>query len=79
MLDDTIAILWTYPQLYVDVGVISWAVPRAEFYAYLRRIVQAGLGKRVLFGSDQMAWPEALEIAKRPADPSFKSGKIPFR
>jgi predicted TIM-barrel fold metal-dependent hydrolase len=63
MLDDTIAMLWTYPQLYVDVGVISWAIPRAEFYAYLRRIVQAGFGKRVLFGSDQMVWPEALEIA----------------
>lgn len=63
MLDDTIAMLWTYPQLYVDVGVISFALPRAEFHAYLRRIVQAGFGKRVLFGSDQMVWPEALEIA----------------
>ncbi len=63
MLDDTIAMLWTYPQLHVDVGVISWALPRAEFYTYLRRIVQAGFGKRVLFGSDQMVWPEALEIA----------------
>ncbi len=63
MLDDTIAMLWAYPQLYVDVGVVSWAIPQAEFHAYLRRLVQAGFGKRVLFGSDQMVWPEALEIA----------------
>ncbi len=63
MLDDTLAMLWTYPQLYVDVGVISFAIPQSEFHAYLRRMVQAGFGKRVLFGSDQMVWPEALEIA----------------
>jgi predicted TIM-barrel fold metal-dependent hydrolase len=63
MLDDTLTMLWTYPQLYIDVGVISFAIPQAEFHAYLRRIVQAGFGKRVLFGSDQMVWPEALEIA----------------
>lgn len=63
MLDDTLAMLWTHPQLYIDVGVISFALPRPEFYAYLRRIVRAGFEKRVLFGSDQMVWPEALEIA----------------
>ena len=63
MLDDTLAMLWTHPQLYVDVGVISFGIPRAAFHAYLRRIVEAGFGKRVLFGSDQMVWPEAIEIA----------------
>jgi uncharacterized protein len=63
MLDDTLAMLWTHPQLYVDVGVISYAVPRAAFHSYLQRIVEAGFGKRVLFGSDQMVWPEALEVA----------------
>jgi predicted TIM-barrel fold metal-dependent hydrolase len=63
MLDDLLAVLWTHPQVYVDVGVISWALPRAEFHRYLRRIVEAGFGKRVLFGSDQMVWPETVELA----------------
>lgn len=63
MLDDLLAVLWTHPQLYVDVGVIDWALTRAEFHRYLRRIVEAGFGKRVLFGSDQMVWPETIEIA----------------
>ncbi len=63
MLDDTLAMLWTHPQLYIDVGVISFAIPRIEFHQYLRRIVKAGFGKRVLFGSDQMVWPEAVEVA----------------
>ena len=47
----------------MDVGAIVWALPRVEFHRYLRRIVEAGFGKRVLFGSDQMIWPETLEIA----------------
>ena len=63
MLDDLLAVLWTHPQVYVDVGAINWALPRAEFHGYLRRIVEAGFGKRVLFGSDQMVWPEMLEVA----------------
>lgn len=63
MLDDMLAMLWVHPQLYVDVGVISFAIPRAAFHSYLQRIVEAGFGKRVMFGSDQMVWPEALEVA----------------
>ena len=63
MLDDMLAMLWVHPQLYVDVGVISWAIPRAAFHDYLRRIMEAGFGKRVMFGSDQMVWPEAIEVA----------------
>jgi uncharacterized protein len=58
-----LAVLWTHPQLYLDVSVINWALPRQEFHRYLRRIVEAGFGKRVLFGSDQMVWPDALELA----------------
>src|SRR5262249_16017633 len=63
MLDDLLAVMWNHPQLYVDVGVLDFALPRPAFHDYLRRIVEAGFGKRVMFGSDQMAWPEAQEIA----------------
>lgn len=63
MIDDLLAVLWTHPQVYVDVGVISFALPRKEFHRYLQRIVEAGFGKRVMFGSDQMVWPEAIDYA----------------
>lgn len=62
MIDDLLALLWTYPQVYVDVGVICYAIPRSEFHAYLKRIVEAGFGKRVMFGSDQMNWPRTIEV-----------------
>ena len=63
MLDDLIALLWAHPQVYVDTGVIDFAIPRAEFHRYLQRIVEAGFEKRVMFGSDQMNWPKAIDFA----------------
>lgn len=63
MLDQTIGLMWAHPQVYVDIAVINWALPRKEFHAYLRRLVEAGFGKRIMFGSDQMVWPEVIEWA----------------
>lgn len=61
MLDDLLAVLFAHPQVHVDVGVIVFTQPRAAFYRYLRGIVEAGFGKRVMFGSDAMVWPGAIE------------------
>ena len=63
MADRMIALLYAHPQVYVDTGVIDWTQPRAEFYAYLKRLVEAGYGERVMFGSDQMIWPDAIPAA----------------
>jgi uncharacterized protein len=62
MLDDLLATMWTHPQLYVDLGGIGFALPTAGFHSYLQRIVEAGFGKRVMFGSDQMIWPEMIDV-----------------
>ena len=61
--DDAIAALYAHPQLYVDLGVIDWFLPRAEFYRYLQRLVDAGFEKRIMFGSDQMEWPDSIPVA----------------
>ena len=61
MLDELIHLLYAHPQVYVDVGIIDWGIPREEFHFYLHRIVGAGYGKRVMYGSDQMIWPSAIE------------------
>ena len=63
MIDRMIGLLYAHPQVYLDVGVINWTQPRKEFHAYLRRLVEAGYGKRIMFGSDQMVWPEAIGMA----------------
>jgi uncharacterized protein len=63
MLDDLLAVLYAHPQVHVDIGVIVFTQPRAAFYRFLRGIVEAGFGKRVMFGSDQMVWPGVIERA----------------
>jgi predicted TIM-barrel fold metal-dependent hydrolase len=61
MLDDLLALMYAHPQVHVGVGVIVNALPREGFYRYLRAIMESGFGKRVMFGSDQMVWPEMIE------------------
>jgi len=60
MLDDLLTLMYAHPQVYVEVGVIVWTQPKAIFYRYLQGIVDAGFGDRVMFGSDQMVWPETI-------------------
>lgn len=61
MIDDLLALMYAHPQVYVDTGVIIYTQPRAAFYRYLQRIFEAGFGKRVMFGSDQMVWPGVID------------------
>lgn len=61
MLDDLLALMYAHPQVYVGVGVIVYTQPRPAFYRYLKGLVDAGFGNRVMFGSDQMVWPETIE------------------
>ena len=63
MADAMIAIMFAHPQLYVDVGVIDWAYSEKDFYAYLRRLIDAGFERRIMFGSDNMVWPAAIDVA----------------
>jgi predicted TIM-barrel fold metal-dependent hydrolase len=62
-LQETIAIMHIYPQVYADLAAIDWRRPREEFHEYLHALVRAGLGKRLMFGSDQEIWPEAIGLA----------------
>jgi predicted TIM-barrel fold metal-dependent hydrolase len=62
-LAETIGILSVYPEVYVDIAAIDWIQPREEFYAYLKALIRAGFADRIMFGSDQMVWPDAIGLA----------------
>jgi len=47
--------LYMHPQLHVDISVLQYAIPRAAFEEYVRSLVNAGFGSRMLFGSDGSA------------------------
>jgi uncharacterized protein len=63
LLDDLLTLLYAHPQVHVDVGVIAMALPRAGFHRFLEGIVAGGFVQRVMFGSDQMVWPEGIDAA----------------
>jgi predicted TIM-barrel fold metal-dependent hydrolase len=63
LVDEMISLLYSHPQLYVDIAGNNWGLPRKEFHGHLRRLVEAGFTKRILFGSDAMLWPRAVEVA----------------
>ena len=69
--DEMISMLYHHPQLYVDIAANNWGMPRKQFHDHLRRLVEAGMVKRIMFGSDQMIWPqtigEAIETVERAA------------
>jgi hypothetical protein len=53
-LESMLALLYAHPRVYVDIAGLQLeaAVPRAEYERYLRGLVQAGFGRRIMFGSD---------------------------
>jgi len=64
------ALMMQYPNVYADLSTISWLTPREVFYDYFERLMRSefiGYGepiaKRLMFGSDQMTWPETIEWA----------------
>lgn len=61
--EEMVALMYVYPQLYVDIAVINWIITKGEFYEHLRRLVQAGNGERIMFGSDHMVWTDAIGMA----------------
>lgn len=59
------ALMFSHPQVYVDIGSIVYTEPRPAFYRFLEELVEAGYGDRIMFGSDQMIWPGVIEPAIR--------------
>lgn len=63
LLDETIALMHNHPQVYADLCWINYFIPREEFYYYLKRLVNAGLGDRLMYGSDAGVWPDIIGLS----------------
>ena len=52
-----------YSQLYTDIAVLLWVEALDQRYAveFLKAAKHAGYLNRVMFGSDQMVWPYAIQ------------------
>lgn len=63
MLEEMIALMGANAYVYVDLAGFIWSYPQAEIHDYLKRLVQAGFGKRILYGTDFMVWPKLFETS----------------
>jgi hypothetical protein len=54
--DEMVFMLYQHPQVYAEMGLLQAVdyFPRAEYYSFLRRLVEAGFADRILFGSDTL-------------------------
>lgn len=60
--ENTLRMMDGYPNLYVDLGVLLWIHPSSQDYAikFLGSAKKYGFLDRIMFGSDQMVWPDAI-------------------
>src|SRR5688572_8820020 len=60
--ENTLRMMDGYPNLHADLGVSLWLHPLTKDYGvkFLRSAKLYGVLDRVMFGSDQMVWPEAI-------------------
>jgi hypothetical protein len=63
---NAISLMVMYPHVYADIGVLTWmTLPQAsetlEFF--LKEAKKRSILDRVMFGTDQMLWTEAIELA----------------
>ncbi len=63
--DVMIELMYLYPNLYVDISVSLWIEPKTLYQVkdFLGKAKDARLLDRVMFGSDQMYWPEAITLS----------------
>ncbi|HEY2583068.1 MAG TPA: amidohydrolase family protein [Mucilaginibacter sp.] len=63
MADEMIALMGANAYVYVDIAGMIWSYPQAEINAYIKRLVQAGFEKRIMYGTDLLIWPKLVETS----------------
>jgi predicted TIM-barrel fold metal-dependent hydrolase len=60
MIDNMLTLLQASSHVYVDVAGLIWSYPLKEVNRYVERLVDAGFGDRVMYGTDQLGWPKLM-------------------
>ncbi|WP_220446014.1 amidohydrolase family protein [Novosphingobium umbonatum] len=57
MAENMLTLLQASSHVYVDIAGLIWSYPRKEVNRYIQRLVDGGFGDRIMYGTDQLAWP----------------------
>jgi predicted TIM-barrel fold metal-dependent hydrolase len=60
MIDNMLTLLQANSHVFVDVAGLIWSYPLKEVNRYIERLVDAGFGDRVMYGTDQLGWPKLM-------------------
>jgi uncharacterized protein len=63
MIDSMLALLQENSHVYVDVAGLIWSYPLKEVNRYIQRLVEAGFEDRVMYGTDQLQWPQLMSYS----------------
>jgi len=56
-----IALMGANAYVYVDISGLIWSYPLDEVHYYIKRLVQAGFEKRIMYGTDLFFYPRMIE------------------
>ncbi|WP_346860668.1 amidohydrolase family protein [uncultured Draconibacterium sp.] len=63
MVEHMIALMGANAYVYVDISGMIWSYPLDDVHYYIQRMVRAGFGKRIMYGTDFMMWPRLFETS----------------
>ena len=63
--DHALYMLYAHSNVYLDTAVVDWILGRSVFDRMLKEAVDTAGSDRILFGSDQMVWPQMITPAVR--------------
>jgi predicted TIM-barrel fold metal-dependent hydrolase len=61
--DHALYMLWAHENVYLDTATVDWVLGKKLFYRMLEESVDTAGSDRILFGSDQMVWPQMITRA----------------
>jgi predicted TIM-barrel fold metal-dependent hydrolase len=64
-MEETFAMMFMYRNLYVDISALAWydIYGKLSLDEFLKKACSYGFGGRIMFGSDEMAWPGAIGLS----------------
>jgi len=63
MIDELIALMGCNAYVFLDLSGFIWSYPQEEIHATIKRLVQAGFGKRIMYGTDFLGYPKMIETS----------------
>ncbi len=61
MIEHMIALMGANAYVYVDISGMIFSYPLDDVHEYIKRLVRAGFGKRIMYGTDFFSYPRMIE------------------